>query len=120
MLKSDDDCDLLDALRAVRDDRPYFTSRIAEMVDEHKNTLKCNPEAPRELDGEISLERLTMIEQKVLALLYEGMSSKETASRLALTSGTIKLHRGHIMKKLQMTAFSGLMRYAIRHGMVPA
>jgi DNA-binding NarL/FixJ family response regulator len=118
--KSDADEELLEALRAVRDDRPFLTSRITEMFSFYKGRQQCNPHAPRGLDGEIPLERLTMTEREILTLLCEGMTNAEVASKIASSTRTIELHRSNIMEKLQMTAFSDLVRYAVRHGIVLA
>jgi len=118
VLKSDADSELLEALRTVRDDQPFFTPRITEMFNARRSSQEYNPEAMRGLSGEIPLERLTMIEPKVVALLCEGMTSNEVASRLGLATRTIECQRGHIMKKLQITVFCDLIRYAIRHGIV--
>jgi DNA-binding NarL/FixJ family response regulator len=117
--KSDADEDLLKALRAVRDDRPFLMTRITEMFSFYKGRQQCNPDAPRGPDGEIPLERLTMIEREILTLLCKGMTNAEVASKLASSTRTVELHRSNIMGKLQMTAFSDLVRYGIRHGMVP-
>lgn len=118
VLKSDAESELLEALRAVRDNQPFFTPRITEMFNACGGSRQYNPDAPRALAGEIPLERLTMTELKVLALLCEGMTSNQVASRLGLATRTVESQRGHIMKKLQITAFSDLVRYAIRHGIV--
>lgn len=118
VLKSDADEELLEALRAVRDDRPFLTSRITEMFATYKGARQCNPDAPRGPDGEIPIERLTMIEQEILTLLCEGMNNTEVASQIGSSTRAIELRRKLIMEKLQVTAFSNLVRYAIRHGMV--
>jgi DNA-binding NarL/FixJ family response regulator len=120
VLKSDPDSDILEALRAVRGDRPFFTPRITELFSAPKSTQTYNPDEPRSPDGKIPLERLTLSEQKVLALVCKGMSNKEVASHLGLSTRTIEFHRNNIMSKLQITAFSDLVRYAVRHGIVPA
>jgi DNA-binding NarL/FixJ family response regulator len=120
VLKSDADCDLIEAVRTVRDDRPFLTRRITEMFNAYKGTQQCNPDAPRGLDGEIPLERLTKVEREILTLLCEGMSNTEAASQIAMSTRAVESHRSQIMEKLQMTAFSDLVRYAVRHGIVPA
>jgi DNA-binding NarL/FixJ family response regulator len=119
VLKSDADEELLEALRAVRDDRPFLTSRITEMFATYKCIQQCNPDAARGPDGEIPIERLTIVEREILTLLCQGMTNAEVASQIGSSTRAIELRRGLIMEKLQITAFSDLVRYAIRHGMVP-
>jgi DNA-binding NarL/FixJ family response regulator len=117
--KCDSDEELLEALRAVRDDRPFLTSRVTEIFNTYKGTQQCNPDAPRGPDGEIPLERLTMIEREILALLCEGMTNMEVASQIGSSTRAVELRRRLIMEKLQITAFSDLVRYGIRHAVVP-
>lgn len=42
------------------------------------------------------------------------------ASRVSIRTRTVESHRNNIMHKLQVTAFSDLVRYALRHKVVPA
>jgi DNA-binding NarL/FixJ family response regulator len=120
VLKSDPDEQVLAALRAVRDDQPFLTPRIAELFETNKPLEDCDADAPRGLDGEIPPERLTQREQQILKMLCEGRSSSEVASEIGISTRTIESQRGEIKEKLRLTTFSSLVRYAIRHGIVPA
>jgi DNA-binding NarL/FixJ family response regulator len=119
VLKSDADEDLLESVRAVRDDRPFFTPRIKDMFY-FSRLAPCNPAAPRGPDGEVPLERLTQREKEIVRMLCEGLSNKEVASQVGISTRTVESHRNNIMHKLQMGAFSDLVRYAVRHKIVPA
>ncbi|MGB9403105.1 MAG: response regulator transcription factor [Candidatus Acidiferrales bacterium] len=117
VLKSDADTDLLAAVRAVRDERPFFTPQIANMY--YNGYMdSANPKAPLGSDGEIPLDRLTPREKEVAKMLCEGMSNKEVASSVGISTRTVESHRNNIMRKLNLAAFSELVRYAIRHGVV--
>jgi two-component system, NarL family, response regulator NreC len=118
VLKSDADEDLLEAVRAVRDDRPFFTPRIKDMF--YLGPHSCAPAAPRGPDGEIPIERLTLREQGIVKMLCEGLSNKEVASQVGISTRTVESHRNNTMHKLQIGAFSELVRYAVRHKVVPA
>jgi two-component system, NarL family, response regulator NreC len=118
VLKSDADEDLLEAVRAVRDDRPFFTPRIKDIF--YLGPTTCSPSAPRGPDGEIPLQRLTQREQEIVKMLCEGLSNKEVASHVGISTRTVESHRNNIMHKLQISAFSELVRYAVRHKVVPA
>ena len=72
--------------------------------------------APREMGLENS--PLTNKEREVLVLLTQGLSSKEAAQRLQLTRRTIDVHRKNIMKKLDIHNVPGLVRWALRTGMI--
>jgi|HubBroStandDraft_6_1064221.scaffolds.fasta_scaffold51505_2 DNA-binding NarL/FixJ family response regulator len=118
VLKSDADEDLLEAVRAVRDDRPFFTPRIKDMF--YLGPRSCAPGAPRDAQGEIPIERLTQREQEIVKMLCEGLSNKEVASQVGISTRTVESHRNNIMHKLQIGAFSDLVRYAVRHKVVSA
>ncbi len=78
----------------------------------------ANPKGPLGSDGEIPLDRLTPREKEVAKMLCEGMSNKEVASSVGISTRTVESHRNNIMRKLNLAAFSELVRYAIRHGVV--
>ena len=116
VLKSDADEDLLGAVRAVRDDQPFMTPRVTELLNTYKSAQRCNPDAPQEPDGEIPLERLSKLEETILTKLCEGLNNREIASEIGASTRTVESHRDRIMDKLQITTFSDLVRYAVRHG----
>jgi two-component system, NarL family, response regulator NreC len=118
VLKSDADEDLLEAVRSVRDDRPFFTPRIKDMF--YFGPHPTAPGTPRSSDGEIPLDHLTPREQEIVKMLCEGLSNKEVASQVGISTRTVESHRNNIMHKLQIGAFSDLVRYAVRHKVVSA
>src|SRR5262249_37632948 len=118
VVKSDADEELLEAIHSVRDDRPFFTPRLKDMF--LLAPPPCNPVAAKGHDGEGPVERLTQREQEIVKLLCEGMSNKEVASRVGISTRTVESHRNNIMHKLQISSFSELVRYAVRHKLVPA
>jgi DNA-binding NarL/FixJ family response regulator len=119
VLKSDDDDQLLDALRAVRDDRPFFTTRITRIFETYTGPLPSDPDAPFGRDRKIPLERLTQREVEIVKMLCRGMKSKQIAAQLAISTRTVESHRSNITRKLQVTSLSDLARYAHRTGIFP-
>lgn len=96
--------ELVSAIRAVARGESWFSRDIAAMLvsnDEGAGTL-----TPRE--------------REVLRLVAEGLSSAEIARALEVSVKTIETHRSRIMHKLDVTNAAGLVREAIRLGLVPA
>jgi DNA-binding NarL/FixJ family response regulator len=62
--------------------------------------------------------RLTSREREVVQLIAEGMSSKQIAKGLSISTRTVECHRAHSMGKLGVRNVTGLVRYAIREGLV--
>ena len=54
----------------------------------------------------------------VLALIAEGLSTKEIARHLGVGYRTIETHRQRIMGKLEIHSVAGLTRFAIVHGII--
>ena len=63
---------------------------------------------------------LTGRQTQVLRLIAQGQSSKEIARDLNLSIKTVETHRTQIMDRLEIRDLAGLVRYAIRSGLVGA
>lgn len=61
---------------------------------------------------------LTPREREVLHLITEGRSSKEIAAALDISARTAEAHRAHIMEKLGIHDTAGLVRYAVKRGLI--
>ena len=57
-------------------------------------------------------ETLTPRERDVLALVASGLMNKQVAAQLGLAEITVKIHRGHIMKKMDAKSLADLLRKA--------
>jgi len=101
---------LFAALRALQEGRRYVSSSTAVRL--------CDTLAKPRSNGDLSVSRLTCREREVLALIAEGLSSKEIAVRLSLAVRTVDSHRAHLMSKLEVNKVSGLVRIAIREGLI--
>jgi DNA-binding NarL/FixJ family response regulator len=64
------------------------------------------------------LEKLTPRQMEVLRLMAEGLTTPEIARRLNLSGKTVETHRGEIMKRVGIHDIVGLVRYAVRVGLV--
>src|SRR6266487_2269404 len=66
------------------------------------------------------LRVLTPREIEVVKLVAEGHTSQEIADQLVLSIKTVQAHRANIMEKLGLRDITQLVRFAIRHGLIPA
>jgi DNA-binding NarL/FixJ family response regulator len=64
------------------------------------------------------LAGLTTRQREILQLVAEGKSSKEIAALLDVAVKTVESHRGQIMERLGVHDLTGLVRFAIRVGLV--
>jgi DNA-binding NarL/FixJ family response regulator len=102
--------ELFAALRALQEGRHYVSSSTAAGLFEALAKPRAN--------CDLSVSRLTCREREVLQLIAEGLSSKEIAVRLSLAVRTVDSHRAHLMSKLEVNKVSGLVRIAIREGLI--
>jgi DNA-binding NarL/FixJ family response regulator len=103
------------ALRSLAAHKPYFTTEVGEILFAKFLRGKKGQEAEGSGQGRIS-DR----EREIVQLLAEGKSNKEVADALGISVKTAETHRASIMKKLQLKAFSELVRYAIRNHIISA
>jgi DNA-binding NarL/FixJ family response regulator len=74
------------------------------------NAYKKKAEKPK--------DPLTPRERQVLQLIAESKSTKDVASLLGISVKTAESHRSRLMQKLDIHDTAGLVRYAVRRGMV--
>ena len=70
--------------------------------------------------GETSIDQLTARQREILQLIAEGKSTKEIAFSLGVSTKTVETHRERLMERLRIHDVAGLVRYAIRFGLVSA
>ena len=110
MVKGADAAELEIAIRAVARGETY----LSPMVSKHVVT-----DYIQRISGETSpLELLTPRQREVLQLIAEGYSTKKIARTLKISVKTVETHRMQLMERLDIHDIAGLVRYAIRIGLV--
>jgi DNA-binding NarL/FixJ family response regulator len=69
--------------------------------------------------GESELDALTLRQRQILQLIVEGLGTRQMAERLFLSVKTVESHRMQLMQRLGIFDVPGLVRFAIRSGLVP-
>ncbi len=110
VVKNADASDLLAAIDAVREGTSYLSPAITQQVVDA--IARPGDTAPS------GVATLTDREREVLQLIAEGLSSKEIAATLNVSLKTVDSHRSNLMEKLDIHKVSGLVRFAIRVGLV--
>jgi DNA-binding NarL/FixJ family response regulator len=110
ILKDDADRNLIAAVDALRQHKPYLSSRVSEVFS--KAVLSPSD------DFTSDRRRLTPREREILQLLAEGKSNKEIASILNISVKTAETHRANIMLKLNFHSITELVRYAVRNKII--
>ena len=93
----------------------YVTASPAGLNDQNRDV--ANPAATNLAQ---ELRTLTPREIEVLKLVAEGHTNQEIADRLVLSIKTVQAHRANVMEKLGLRDITHLVRFAIRHKLIPA
>ena len=112
VLKSDAEQDLIAAVKAVSQGKPFFTPSVAEVVLKGYLRQNARPETPERM------QELTTREREVVQLLAEGKGNKEVAVAMRVSVKTVEAHRSNINRKLSIRSTSELVRYAVRNAIV--
>ena len=107
VVKTQASADLVRAIHEVLRGMMYLSPGISQAVVEAYLAKSEMPPDP-----------LTSREREVLQLVAEGKSTKEIARLLGISFKTAESHRTRIMKKTDIHETAGLVRYAVRRGLI--
>jgi two-component system, NarL family, nitrate/nitrite response regulator NarL len=91
---------IVQAIRAVAAGQQYFSPEVLEKARAQQE--RASP-------------LLTPRENEVLALIAQGLSSKDIGERLGMGVRTVETHRTSLRRKLQLGSPAALVRYAVEH-----
>jgi DNA-binding NarL/FixJ family response regulator len=111
LLKSSDRSDFEVAVRTVAGGNIWLAPEVS-------NRIAAAYRRKRGADVPVPVDALTPRQREVLQLVAEGLSTKEIARRLDLSTKTVESHRTELMQRLDIHGIAGLVRYAIRTGVV--
>lgn len=112
ILKSAPIEELIQAIKLVSEGGTFFTKDIDinAKTDDARNMLT--------IDSKKVDEILTKREQEILQLVCKEFSNAEIAEKLFLSIGTVETHRKRIIAKLGVNNTVGLVKFAVRHGLI--
>jgi DNA-binding NarL/FixJ family response regulator len=110
MLKDAATAELELVIKSVAQGKTYLSPSISRpVIDSYL----------RRVGGEVSpLEQLTARQREILQMIAEGKNTKEIAGELDVSVKTVEAHRLQLMARLNIHDVPGLVRYAIRSGLV--
>ena len=110
LLKDSAPAELHTAVQTVMAGRVYLSPAVAQdMIGAHVDSLR---------GGRAVAPALSPRQSEVLLLVAQGQSTKEIARLLGLSAKTVETHRSRLMQQLDIHEVTGLVRYAMRMGMV--
>lgn len=102
--------ELEEALRSVRANKRYISPSIPEdVLAAYEENQDIHPN---------KLDLLTERQREILQLIAEGHTTREIAQILAISDKTVETHRAHLMGRLNIYDIAGLVKFAVRSGLV--
>lgn len=106
LLKNTDQDELINTIRIVSEGKKYFSPKISEKMINYMS------------EQAVSENILSKKEQEVLELLSKGLTTKEIAVKLFVSSRTIETHRANIIKKLEVKNTAELIKKASKTNLI--
>jgi two-component system, NarL family, response regulator NreC len=111
VLKTSAGDELLQAIRAIARNETFLSAAISSI-------MMAGALRPNIGESNNPLDALSPREKEILQLIAEEHTSGEIGGILFITEKTVEKHRANIMEKLQVRNLAGLVRLAIKHGLI--
>lgn len=105
VLKKDSHSDLKDAIKAVKNNKTYFSSDINKIL-------------VMGLHGREEQQLLSEREREILKLISQEMTNREIAEALFISERTVETHRKNIFRKTGTNNIVGLIKYAFENNLI--
>jgi DNA-binding NarL/FixJ family response regulator len=109
LLKGANASELEVALAAVARGETYLSPSVSKVLADYIHHVGPEP---------TSLGRLTPRQREVLQLIAEGQTNREIATLLGISIKTVETHRSQLMETLDIHDVAGLVRFALRVGLI--
>jgi len=106
--------ELIRAINTVHSGKRFICDSISGSVIDDYVKYRDRKEEPDDI------VKLTRREREIIQLIAEGKSNRDVARILFLAPSTVGTYRHRIMTKLMLNDYSDLIRFAMKHGLIPS
>jgi DNA-binding NarL/FixJ family response regulator len=103
--------EMIRAIRTVAEGNTYYSKKVSSAIVEHLTN-------PNKAQKEKAGIPLTKREIEVLQLIAEEYSNPEIADKLFISIRTVDTHRRNLLEKLGAKNTAGLVKFAMKHGII--
>ena len=114
LLKDADSTELELAIKTVARGESYLTPAVSKQAMASYMELIGEPKT-----SVATSDPLTPRQREILRLIAEGQTTKGIANTLGISAKTVETHRAQLTERLNIHDIPGLVRYAMRTGLVP-
>jgi DNA-binding NarL/FixJ family response regulator len=118
LLKDGNPAELEQAIRAVARGETFLSSKVSHHLVSGYVHGKARPDTSGLTNGNDTVDKLTLRQRETLQLIAEGNTTKEIAKKLNISVKTVETHRMQLMERLDIHDIAGLVRYALRSGLI--
>ncbi len=111
LLKETGPSELVDAVHEVLKGNRFLSANLAKLVQDDKLKIGDIPSD--------AYRTLTAREREIFQLTVEGLTSSEIGDKLKISPRTVEEHRSNLTNKLGIKHHADLVRFAIKHGLLP-
>lgn len=117
LLKNSNKDEVLKAIEQVLAGQRYFSSDVTLSLSgmNPSSNIKLTNSDPENAE---KLSSLTEREIEILKGIADGLSNREIGEQLFISHRTVDTHRQNIMRKLEVKKVVGLIKFAIKNGLV--
>lgn len=112
ILKDEEKEIMIEAIRTVVNDKPYFSKPITDIIFQSYFKDQTAPVKPKKSDV------LTTRETEILEKIARGQSNQKIADDLFISIKTVESHKANILSKLNLKNTAELVLYAVKQGIV--
>ncbi|MEJ2154485.1 MAG: response regulator transcription factor [Desulfobacteraceae bacterium] len=112
LLKESAGAEVVQAVHCVNGGSRYLSQPVSDiLIDDYLTGIQADPSSD-------PLDQLSAREREILQLVVEGNSSAKIADILCLSPKTVETYRSRIMAKIKVRDLPGLVKFAIRNGLI--
>ena len=117
ILKESGKAEVINAIKAVSNNENYYSDEVTKTMMARYMTNK-NHGTKKHKEDQLPLEQLTEREREVLVLIAEEYTNMEIAEKLHISNRTVDTHRRNLIQKIGVKNTAGLVRYALKSGLM--
>lgn len=118
VLKEEPLSELVQALKAIRNGAVFYSQTVNDILQEHVKELELGIAGKDVAAVQDGVAQLSAREKEVFVLLADGLSVKEVAERLYISTKTVESHKYNIKKKLNVQTLAEFTKIAARRHLI--